>query len=163
MISVARWSPWLSSQTVLSRLSLSPPRSATSATRALTSPVAPRDSHGRSRYPKAASTAMRRFSRTDRLRKHLGNLKCARNTPPDAARRQRLGDVLAVEQDAARCRRQKSAGQVEERGLAGAIGADDRAQLSGLDRHRNVVDRDETAEPARDALDLDKAHKAALL
>jgi hypothetical protein len=82
------------------------------------------------------------------LRKHLRDLKSARNAAPDAARRQQPGDVLAVEQDTARCRREKAADQVEKCGLAGAIGADYRAQLTGLDRHRDVVDGGETAKVA---------------
>ena len=57
---------------------------------------------------------------------------------------------------------EKSADQIEEGGLAGAVGADHRAQLAGLDRHRDVVDGDQAAEMARDVLDLEQAHDVAL-
>ena len=96
------------------------------------------------------------------LGKDLGDLKGARDAAPDAPRRQQIRDVLAVEQDAAGGRGQKSADQIEEGGLAGAVGADHRAQLAGLDGHRDVVDGDQAAEVARDVLDLEQAHGAAL-
>ena len=53
---------------------------------------------------------------------------------------------------------QKAADQVEERGLAGAVGTDDGAQLAGLDRHRHVVDGDQAAELLGDVLDPQQAH-----
>ena len=41
--------------------------------------------------------------------------------------------------------------QVEEGGLAGAVGTDDGADLAGLHRHVDVVDGDQRAEAARPA------------
>ena len=57
--------------------------------------------------------------------------------------------------------REKAADQVEEGGLAGAVGADHRAQLARLDRHRHVVDGDQAAEMLRDVLDPQQAHDVA--
>ena len=61
-----------------------------------------------------------------------------------------------------RGRREKAADQVEEGGLAGAVRADDRAQLAGLDRHRHVVDGDQAAEMLGDVLDPQQAHDVTL-
>ena len=49
----------------------------------------------------------------------------------DAVGRQ-PGDVLAVEQDAPRGRTQDAGQAIEERALAGAVGADDGADLAAL-------------------------------
>ena len=49
---------------------------------------------------------------------------------------------------------------VEERGLAGAVRPDHRAQFAGLDRHRHVVDGDQAAEMLGDVFDLQQAHDA---
>ena len=43
-------------------------------------------------------------------------------------------------------RREKAADQIEERGFAGAVRPDDRAQLALGDAERDVLHRDETAE-----------------
>ncbi len=67
-----------------------------------------------------------------------------------------------IEQDAAGGRGQKSADQIEEGSLARAVGPDDRPQLAVLDGHRHAADRDQAAEVARDVLDLEQAHGAAL-
>ena len=96
------------------------------------------------------------------LGKDLGDLKGTRDPAPDAPRRQQIRDVLLVEQDAAGGRGQKSADQIEEGRLARAIGSDDRPQLAVLDGHRHVADGDQAAEVARDVLDLEQAHVAAL-
>src|SRR3954447_12723446 len=73
-----------------------------------------------------------------------------------------MRDVLPVEPDAAGGRGQKSTDQVEEGRFARAIGPDDRAQFAVLDGHRHAADGDQAAEVARDVLDLEQAHDAAL-
>ena len=50
-------------------------------------------------------------------------------------------DVAILEQDAARGRRIDEADQVEDRGLAGAVRADDGVDLALLDREAHAVDR----------------------
>jgi hypothetical protein len=49
------------------------------------------------------------------------------------------GDLLAVEQDAARPRAQESHDGLERGGLAGAVGADDADDLVHVDGERDVV------------------------
>src|SRR5437868_7433104 len=73
-----------------------------------------------------------------------------------------MRDVLPVEQDAAGGRGEKSADKVEKGRLACTIGPDDRPQLAVRDRHRHAADGDQAAEVARDVLDLEQAHDAAL-
>ncbi len=70
----------------------------------------------------------------------------------------RAGNVLAVENDAAGRRPEKSGDQVEERCLAGAVGADHGAQFARLDIHRHVADGDQAAEMLGDILDLQQTH-----
>ena len=57
----------------------------------------------------------------------------AADTPPRAAMRRHHGHIGAVEQDAAAARRDVAGDQVEQRGLAGAVGADDRERLAAFD------------------------------
>ena len=56
------------------------------------------------------------------------------------------GDVLAAEQDLARGRREEAGQQVEQRGLAGAVGADERVDGALGDAEADVGDRAEAAE-----------------
>ncbi len=160
MISVARWSPWLSSldQPVLPI-----------GQSALVGKIGnPRADHRlrRARDPRPQAIAGRHLDRDAQIFAHgqlgeyLGDLKGAGDAAPHPARRQEPGNILAVEQDMARIRHKEPADHVEKGGLAGAVRADHRAQLSGLDRHRDAVDRDETAEPARDIVDFEQAHRA---
>ena len=67
---------------------------------------------------------------------------------PSRTRSMRLepGDVLAVEQDLAGGRAQHAGEQVDERGLAGAVRADQRMARALLDAERYVVRRDDAAE-----------------
>ncbi len=104
---------------------------------------------------------MRRFSRDRQLGEDFGDLERAGHAAPHPARRQKLRDVFAVEHDAAEGRGEKAADQIEEGGLAGAVGADDGAQFARLDRHRHVVDGDQTAEMLRDVLNPQQAHDVA--
>ena len=53
--------------------------------------------------------------------------------------------------------RQEAGHQRDQRGLAGAVGAE-QAGDAGADGHRHVVDRDDVAVPPRDVVELDRAH-----
>jgi len=79
--------------------------------------------------------------------------------PADAARRASRGaelrDVVAVEQDAARGRRDLAGHQVEIGGLAGAVGADDGGQFAGSEGGGDAVDRDVAAEADRQVVGLE--------
>ena len=99
--------------------------------------------------------------RAPKVREDLGDLKCARDATPHPARRQEVGDVLSIENNAARTRLQKSADQVEERGLTGPIGADDSPQFTRFHRHRHIVDGNEIAETPGDTLDPQQTHGVA--
>ena len=61
----------------------------------------------------------------------------------DAVGRQ-AGDILAIEDDAAGGRAQHTGQAIEERALAGAIRADDGADLAALDLEVDVVERGQT-------------------
>ena len=55
-------------------------------------------------------------------------------------------------------RREQPADEVEEGGLAGAVGADHRAQFALLDREGDILDRDQAAEGPGDAARFEQAH-----
>src|SRR5271166_925186 len=95
--------------------------------------------------------------------KDLGDLEGPRHAARDTPFGRERGDVAAFEQDRARSRRKEAADEIEERGLAGAVWPDDRAQFARFDGHRHVVDRDEVAKALRGALDLKEAHALAAL
>jgi len=63
-----------------------------------------------------------------------------------------MGDVLAVQLDAARGRRVQAAHQVQQRALAGAGGADDRQRLAGADVEVDAVQHGEVDAPFMEAL-----------
>src|SRR5882672_7703450 len=75
--------------------------------------------------------------------------------------RRRAGDVIAVEHDASRTRRERAGEEVEERGLAGAVRPDDRVQRADLDAQAHRVHRGERAEALGQALGLEKRHMRA--
>src|SRR5581483_4188567 len=77
------------------------------------------------------------------LGEDFGDLEGAGDAERDALVGRKPRDLLAVEENRAVRRREKPADEVEEGCLAGAVGADHGAKLAGLDRERNVVDRDE--------------------
>src|SRR5690606_38306906 len=60
--------------------------------------------------------------------------------------RRRGGDVLAVEEEPARGRIVDAADQVEDGGLAGAVGADDGEDLAALHGEADVIDGADAAE-----------------
>ena len=64
-------------------------------------------------------------------------------------------DVDAVDERRARRWAQQPAEHADGRRLAGAIAAEEAEDLAALDRERQVVDRDEVAEPPREIADLD--------
>jgi len=90
--------------------------------------------------------------------KDLGDLEGARQPHMDAPGRVQARDVVPVQHDLPGGRREEAGYQVEERGLAGAVGADDGAQLAGLHRHRDGVDRDQAAERLGGGADFEQAH-----
>src|SRR5262245_64110088 len=66
---------------------------------------------------------------------------------------------LAAEQaDGARVGPQFAGDQVEERGLAGAVRADDQPPLAGLDAHVHVAGDAQPAERLPQAAELERAH-----
>ena len=77
---------------------------------------------------------------------------------PSRLRRQagNAGDVAAAEMDGAGIRHQLSGELADQRGLAGAVGADDGVQLSGRDIERQVIGRDDSAEPAHQVFDAEQ-------
>jgi hypothetical protein len=83
--------------------------------------------------------------------------------PGDAARgdpvRRQPVDGLAGEPDAAAARAAKPADGVEERGLAGAVGADERVELPRADGQAHGVERVEPAEANAEGVHLEhRAH-----
>ena len=73
--------------------------------------------------------------------------------------RRHLGDVAALEEQLARGRVVEPRDQVEDRGLAGAVGADDGEDLALFDAEAHAVDRLEAAELQGDAVDREEAHR----
>src|SRR5690606_3075447 len=67
------------------------------------------------------------------VREHRRDLERADDAAPRDLGRTFAGDVVAVEEDLARRRRQKLREQVETRGLAGAVRADQRVNLAAPD------------------------------
>jgi hypothetical protein len=90
--------------------------------------------------------------------KNFSDLESPGHAPRHPFMRGQAGDIATVECDAAGSRRKESADQVEERGLAGAIGPDDRAQLALCDVERNVAHRDQIAESLGDVVDVENVH-----
>ena len=65
--------------------------------------------------------------------------------------RREVGDVFAKEPDRSRGRQKVAGNAVEERGLAGAVGAEHRAPFARFDRQGDVVERGQRTEQARHA------------
>ena len=161
MISAARWSPCDSAPARMCDLSASPPSLRSSATRA---------AHRRPRLraePGPETIAGRDLDRDadvvgDReLGKNLRDLEGAGHAAPHPLVGSERADVMSLEPDRARGRREQAADQIEERRLAGAVRTDDRAQFAGLNGQRHVVDGDQAAEALRCALDLKQGHAFA--
>ncbi|MGX1297675.1 hypothetical protein AB7M75_007583 [Bradyrhizobium ottawaense] len=73
--------------------------------------------------------------------------------------RRLFGDILILEEDAARGRPVDPRDQVEDRALAGAVGTDNREDLALLDRERDRVDRFQPSEMQRQILGAEIAHR----
>ena len=84
-------------------------------------------------------------------REEVGDLVRARQAEARAPVRCGTRDVPAEEHDVAAARPRLAADQAEERGLPGAVGADDRAALARADREAHAVDRTEPAELLRES------------
>ncbi len=82
--------------------------------------------------------------------------------PPDAEPADHIrlepGDVMAVEQDTPGGRLHHAGNGVDEGRLAGAVGADQAADLAGLDVERQLGDGGDTTEADRHASELEQAH-----
>ena len=68
-------------------------------------------------------------------------------------------DVLAVEDQASGRWLVDARDQVEDRRLPGAVGADDREDLAGLDREAHPVDGPDAAEAHPEVVDREEAHR----
>src|SRR5207302_3138692 len=73
-------------------------------------------------------------------------LKSPRDSPTRNLVRLEARDIATVEHDASARRLEETSHVVEQSGLAGAVGADQRENLATLDVETHVVHRDETAE-----------------
>src|SRR5262249_47158272 len=90
------------------------------------------------------------------LHGEAGNGRHDREGPQDASPRHKMGwhasYVRAAVKDAAFARRQEPADDGEQRGLAGAVGPDQRGDPPGFDGERNIVDGEKAAETFEYAL-----------
>ena len=84
------------------------------------------------------------------LRKDRRALVAAADAGARAARLRARRDVLAVERDAAVGRGDLAREHVDQRRLAGAVGADHRVHFAAVQVERHRVDRDQAAEAARE-------------
>src|SRR5262249_55465977 len=79
-------------------------------------------------------------------RKHALDLQGALNPEPADLVRLEPGDVAAAEKNPAAMGGEEARDQVEQRRLAGAVGADDRVQRPGSEAQADPIDRGEPAE-----------------
>src|SRR5579883_158699 len=89
------------------------------------------------------------------FREDFGDLERPRHAELDAAMGGDQGHVAAVEQDASAGRRKEAAEQIEEGRLAGAVRADNGAELAARDGERYVAHRDEVAEALAHRIDFE--------
>src|SRR5262249_10169808 len=80
------------------------------------------------------------------LREDVGALERATEAHPADAVRLNAGDVTAVELHRSGIRRQMPGNQIEQGRLSGAVRADHRGDLSGLDRQADIGDSLESRE-----------------
>ena len=96
---------------------------------------------------------------------HVGHQLDVLEGPGDAELchllRRRVVDLLAEHRDRAAGGGQHAGDQVEGRALAGAVGADQRDDLAGLDVEGNVVDGDHAAELLARVVDLQQHGRRA--
>ena len=91
-----------------------------------------------------------------KIRQQRGDLERARQPEPAALVGRQPGDVAAGELDGAGIRHQLSGQLADQRGLAGAVRADDRVQLARRDIEREIVGRDDAAEAADQVFDAEQ-------
>ena len=120
-----------------------------------------RAARGRSR-PRRACAADEHVLEHGHRAEQLDVLERARDPAPDDPVRRRAQQALAVEDDLALVRLVQPRDQVEERRLAGAVRADQADDLALADVERDVVDRDDPAEPPRHVLDREQGHAETL-
>src|SRR5438309_2833371 len=82
-------------------------------------------------------------------------LECSRDAQPRHLVRLRAGDVATVENYTTCCRLEESRNVVEQRGLAGPVGADQGEDLAALDVQAHVVDRDQPAKALGEVRELE--------
>jgi len=76
--------------------------------------------------------------------------------------RRKSGHILSTETNAAIGCFHDTGDQVKQAGLARAIGPDNRTHFSGLDPHRHMIDRHDTAIPLGQSVEFKQCHQAAL-
>src|SRR5215472_221973 len=91
----------------------------------------------------------------------LHDLEGAYDPSPRHEMGRHAGYVGAAVKDAAFARRQEPADDGEQRGLAGAVGPDQRGDPPGIDGERNIVDGEEAAEAFEYALNAKLSHGRA--
>ena len=106
--------------------------------------------------PIAGLRRQRRIGACRHLGKQRRQLERPRQPSLADAVRLQAGDVGAGKAHAARGRLHHPGDQVEQRGLAGAVGPDDGANLADGDLHADVVDGDECAIALGQAVNLDE-------
>ena len=95
---------------------------------------------------------------------HRQILERARDAEPRQPVGRKARDLPVLERDPACGRLEDPGDQVEHRGLAGAVRADQAEDLAAVDRKAHVGDGAQAAEPFRDALDAqDRAHDSQRL
>src|SRR5579863_3545010 len=91
----------------------------------------------------------------------VGALERASDPHAADAVRRRAGDVAAVEPYRAAIRPQMPGDQVEQRRLAGAVGADHGRDLTGIDRQADIADGAEAGEGFAQAGDFKHGERSA--
>jgi hypothetical protein len=94
--------------------------------------------------------------------KEPGDLKRPRDAERRAPVRRERGDIRSRQDDAAARRRQLAADQIEERGLTGAVRADDGVTGPRRQRQAHLVDGLEAAEVTRDAVKLQAGRRTTI-
>ena len=92
-------------------------------------------------------------------REHARHLEHAQQAAPGERRGRQARDLLVGEPHAPLPGREEPRQQVEDRGLARAVGPDEAEDLALLHREREVVHRGHAAEVLRDALRSQEAHR----
>ena len=87
------------------------------------------------------------------LEQHRG-LERARHAQPSDRVRRLAGQILALVLDHAFGGRHRARDEIEERGLAGAVGPDDGVDLIGAEFDAHIVDRRQTAEALGEIADI---------